>query len=548
MLETWSVQRMNHIVDGVTSIYQRTPPGDVPAADDDARQVALDPDRALPRRVAWWADREPGRMFLQEVTGLSLTYGEAWHRVRRWAARLTDLGLRRGDRLVTMLPASADAVLAWLAAGLLGVIEVPVNPELRGEFLTHVLTDSGARLALVRPEFAPLLSGCAIPVVTAERGAGLPPDAAGPAGYPAVTDPACVIYTSGTTGPAKGVVLSWAQFTANIGRIPRSWLGGDDAVYCAHPMFHVTGRSPVVVMADVGGRVVLRERFSASAFLSDVRAFGCTSTTVQSGLVLATPESADDADNPLRIAYAGHNSALARRFGARFGVHVIDAYGSTEAGFPIVRRWLPDGGGSRCGRLRRGYQARVAGPDGGEVPDGTAGELWILPPARPLVMLEYLHRPDVTAAAFAGEWYRTGDVVVRHPDGEFQFVDRMRDTIRRLGENISASAVESVVAADPGVADCAVLGVPDPVAGHEVLLAVVPLDGGGDGDGEFDPSALYTRLSDQLPRYALPEYIVVCETLPKTPTHKVRKDGLLQTLDTGSAWRPPSRRPTGRVS
>src|SRR5262249_33481082 len=153
-----------------------------------------------------------------------------------------------------------------------------VNPELRGEFLAHVLTDAAARLALVRPEFEPLISGsgCAIPVVPAERGAGLPPNPAVLAGYPAIADPACVIYPSGTTGPAKGVVLSWAQFTANIGRIPRSWLSGDDAVYCANPMFHVTGRSPVVVMADVGGRVVLHERFSASAFLSDVRAFGCT--------------------------------------------------------------------------------------------------------------------------------------------------------------------------------------------------------------------------------------------------------------------------------
>jgi crotonobetaine/carnitine-CoA ligase len=524
----------------LTPIYQRTPDGDIPAADDDAGRVALDPAMVLPFRVAWWAEQHPARPFLQEVTGLSLTYGETWDRVLRWATWLTELGLRRGDRLVTMLPASADAVLCWLAAGVLGVIDVPVNPELRGGFLAHVLTDSAARLALVRPEFGPLLSGAALSVVPAERGMGLPADPATPPGYPAVTDPACVIYTSGTTGPSKGVVLSWAQLSANIGRMPRSWLGGGDAVYCSHPMFHVTGRSPVVVMADVGGRVVLRERFSASAFLPDVRTFGCTSTTVQSGLVLATPEAADDQDNPLRIAYAGHNIALARRFGARFNVHVIDAYGSTEAGFPMVRRWTPDVGDNRCGRLRRGYQARIVGPDGDDVPDGTAGELWIMPPARPLVMLEYLRHPDATAAAFAGEWYRTGDMMRRHLDGEFEFLDRKRDTIRRLGENISASAVESVVAADPEVADCAVLGVPDPVAGYEVLLVVVPRHAAGDGG--FDPSALYVRLSDQLPRYARPAYIVVRSALPKTPTHKVRKTGLLDALDIGSAWRPPTRR------
>jgi len=157
----------------LTPIYQRTPDGGIPAVDDDALRVALDPAMVLPYRVAWWAGQESARPFLQEVTGLSLTYGEAWHRVLRWATWLTELGLRRGDRLVTMLPASADAVLCWLAAGLLGVVEVPVNPELRGEFLTHVLTDSAARLALVRPEFRPLLSAAAIPVVTAEREAAI---------------------------------------------------------------------------------------------------------------------------------------------------------------------------------------------------------------------------------------------------------------------------------------------------------------------------------------------------------------------------------------
>jgi crotonobetaine/carnitine-CoA ligase len=524
-------------------VYHWPPAAGLPAADDDARE-ATDPGQVLPRRIAWWAEREPGRPFLQEVTGASLSYGEAWDRALRWATWLAGLGLRRGDRLITMLPASADAVLAWLAAGILGVTEVPVNPELRGEFLSHVLTDAAARLAVVRPEFRSTLtgSGCPVPVVTAERGADLGVPAASLAGYPSPADPACVIYTSGTTGPAKGVMLSWAQFAAMIGRIPRSWLSGQDAAYCAHPMFHVTGRSPVQVMADLGGRVVFRERFSASAFLTDVRSFGCTTTTVQSSLLLATSELPDDADNPLRVAYAGHNTELARRFSARFGVHPVDAYGSTEAGFPIVRRWIPEHRRSPCGRLRRGYQARVVGPDSLDVPDGRPGELWIAPPARPLVMLGYLNHPAATAAAFDGPWYRTGDTVIRHPDGEFEFIDRMDDTIRRLGENISASAVESVIAAAPDVAECAVLGVPDAVTGQEVLLALVPA-GGAAG---FDPADLYTRLAGQLPRYALPEYIVVCHALPKTPTNKVRKTGLLDQLDTGSAWRPPRRRRDGR--
>jgi crotonobetaine/carnitine-CoA ligase len=525
----------------LAEIYARTDTGDVPATDDDAAVLALDPAFVLPRRVAWWAERAPERPFLQEVTGRSLTYGETWEAARRWATWLAEQGVGPGDRFVTMLPAAADAVLLFLAGSLLGAVEVPVNPDLRGSFLHHVLTDADARLAVVRAEFAASVhdSGVDLAVVVVEREDVRPMSCAvAPVSFSASSDAACVIYTSGTTGPAKGVVLSWAQLAATIGRIPRSWFDERDAVYCCHPMFHVTGRSPLVTMADVGGRVVLRERFSASSFLADVREHGCTSSTVQVGLVLATPESPDDADNPLRVVYGGHNLTLAHRFGRRFGVHVVDAYGSTEAGFPLLLRWLPADLDRRwCGRLRRGYQARVVDAAGHDVADGTAGELWIRPPARALVMLEYLNRPDATTSAFAGEWYRTGDAVVRGADGEFEFVDRLRDTIRRLGENISTSAVETVVAAEPDVAECAVIGVPDPVAGHEVLLAVVPRDG-----HELDAAGLYTRLTARLPRYMLPAYVVVCAELPKTPTHKVQKAGLLDALDLDRAWRPPARR------
>lgn len=524
----------------MAEIYGRTSTGDVPARDDDAGTVALDPAYVLPRRVAWWAARSPDRAFLQEVTGRALTYGQTWDAARRWATWLSEQGVGRGDRFVTMVPASVDAVLVWLAASLLGAVEVPVNPELRGSFLQHVLADAGSGRAVVRPEFASLVrdSGVDLTTVTVPRDDPRPLTCdLAPESLPACSDASCVIYTSGTTGPSKGVVLSWAQFSATIGRIPRSWFDGTDAVYCCHPMFHVTGRSPLVTMADVGGRVVLRERFSASSYLSDVREHGCTSGTVPIGLVLATPELPDDSDNPLRVVYGPRNITLARRFRARFDVHVVDAYGSTEAGFPIMLRWLPTDPDRRsCGRLRRGYDARVVDPAGDDVEDGQAGELWVHPPARALVMLEYLNRPDATTAAFSAGWYRTGDAVIRHADGHFEFVDRLRDTIRRMGENISTSAVESVVVTDPEVDDCAVVGVPDPLAGHEVLLAVVPRAG-----RDIDPAELYARLTEQLPRYMLPAYVVVCTDLPKTPTHKVQKTGLLDALDLDGAWRPPAR-------
>jgi crotonobetaine/carnitine-CoA ligase len=295
------------------------------------------------------------------------------------------------------------------------------------------------------------------------------------------------------------------------------------------------------VMSDVGGRVVLRERFSASAFLDDVRTGGCTSTTAYVPLILATPERDDDADNPLRVVWGGGRLPLSARFAKRFGTHVVEAYGSTEAGFPLVLRTPPPDLRHRwIGSPRRGYALRVVGPDEAEAPDGTVGELWVRPPARELMLLEYLNQPAATAAATAGGWYRTGDAVLRHTDGTFIFVDRLRDTIRRNGENISSTAIETVISIDPAVGECAVLGVPDPIAGQAVAVVVVPSSAG------CEPALLYERLRSELPRHALPSYVILTDSLPRTPTNKVRKTELEDSLDLSRAWRPPdTRRPAG---
>jgi len=514
---------------------------DLPAQDDDPVAVGTDPAYVLPRLIARRAATDPGRPFLVEVDGRALTYAETWDLARRWAHRLAGLGVGRGDRVLTLVPTSIDAVCLWLGVACLGAVEVPVNPELRGTFLAHALGLPRARLCLTRPEFTDSVTALDVPdleVVTVERGAA-EVSAEPPAeidSLPTPADPACVIYTSGTTGPAKGVVIPWAQLASTIGRIPRSLLGPDDAVYCCHPMFHVTGRSPLLSMADVGGRVVLRERFSASAFLDDVRRHGCTSTTPFVPMLLATPERPDDADNPLRMVLSAAGS-LARRFEQRFGLRVIECYGSTEAGFPLLQRRAPADPSRRwIGRPRRGYEARVADPEGHPTPDGEIGELWVRAGDRRLLQLGYLHDPKATAAAFHGDWYRTGDAVIRDPGGAFVFVDRVRDTIRRHGENISASALEAVVDVDPAVAACAVLGRPDPVAGQEVVLVVVPND-----PAAFAPAELWTRLAEQVPRYMLPGRVVSVDSLPTTPTNKIRKVGLLDGLDLDAAWGPTKR-------
>jgi len=500
--------------------------------------TATDPASVLPVQLRSRARAEPDRPFLLEVTGGSATYGATWDGVCSWAEHLRDLGVGPGRHVATLLPPSIDAAMVWIALGCLGAVEIPVNPDLNGAFLEHVLDDAAPMLCLARPEFVDRIRDTrpAVRVRAVERGEWETLDAATTEirTLPSPSDIACVIYTSGSTGPAKGVVLDWAQFATTIDRIP---LGPDDVTYNCHPMFHVTGRSPLVTMCSTGGRVVFREKFSAKATMDDVRRFGCTTGTFLSALLLPLPPRDDDADNPLEAVFAGHNVALAAKFAERFAVKCYDLYGSTEVGFPLVLSNPPDLERTWCGRVRDGYRAQVVDEHGQPAADGVPGELWIRPDDRLMIMVGYLNQPEATARALNGGWYHTGDIVIRHPDGNFEFLHRAGDTIRRMGENISTTAVEAVIDEHPQLSGCAVLGVPDPIAGHEVLIAAEVVE-----NSPLDEPTLYKWLTSRLPKHTLPKYLTLTDALPRTPTNKVLKTGLLDTIELTGVWSPPTRR------
>jgi crotonobetaine/carnitine-CoA ligase len=515
-------------------------PLDVGRADDDPGGVGTDPALVAPRLLASRARESPDHPFLTDVGGVRVTYREALDRVLRWCHLLRDVGVRDADRLASLLPASVDATCAWFACGLSRIVEVPVNPELRGESLRHVLTDAGVRTCLIRPEQREVLAECqglGLNVVVVDREGTLiahrPVQAVDD--FPTPKDVACVIYTSGTTGPSKGVVVTWAQLSGIIGRLPRSWFGPSDVAYAPWPMFHVTGRSPVIVMLDAGGQVVLRERFSLTDFWDDVCAHGVTYTTVAPvvRLLLDAP-GPRPGEHSLRVVFGGSDARASVEFKDRFGVRVCTSYGSTEIGFPIVNRDCTAATAHVAGWPRRGYLVRAVDAGGNDVDHGEIGELLVRPPVRELMLREYLGQSELTARALAGGWYHTGDAVRLFDDGSVQFVDRMRDTIRRFGENISSVAVESVVAAREEILECAVVGVPSRAAGQDVFLVVVPAPAG------LDLAALFDALRDELPRHALPAYIAITDELPKTPNGKARKADLGALL--ADAWHSPAAR------
>jgi carnitine-CoA ligase len=512
--------------------------------DDDPLATGLDPSLVLPVMIRRWALEDPKRAFMVEVGGRAVSYGEFWDELLGWCTLLTSLGVKPGDRVASLLPASIDAQLLWLAASCIGAWEVAVNPDLRGELLRHVFTDSAPVHCFARPDTAHVAqnSGVDVALTIVPRGESFVAQVTRATldTLPAPSDVSCVIYTSGTTGPAKGAIIPWGQLSTILGRTPRSWFSESDAVYAALPMFHVTGRSPTITMADVGGRVVFREKLSISEFWDDVRTYQCTSTTASgAALLLALPPSEDDVDNPLQIALFGALGPTAIEFGRRFGVSLIANYGSTEIGFPFTNRDVSPETCHIAGWLRPGYEARVVNSDGDDLPYGAAGELWIKPPDPLLMTRGYLNRPDATAKAIVDGWYHTGDAVILHESlpgrPALQFVDRIKDTVRRFGENISGSALETIINADVELIECAVLGVPSEVAGQEILLVVRPIDA-----DSFVPETLFERLRDQLPKHCLPAYIALrADEFPKTPNGKIRKVELTDEIDrvaSGQVW------------
>ncbi len=497
-------------------------------AQDDPAGVALDAELVLPCRIARWAATDPDRVFLVEVGGPTWTYRDVLDGMQRWITLLRARGVEPGDRVASFLPPSVDAHLVWLASAAMGALEVSVNPELRGPLLDHVVRDARPRLCVVRATERDLVPpSMPAVVVDDDPAAGETPTVV--ERWPAPGDASCVIYTSGTTGPAKGVVIPWGQLNATIGRIPRTWLSGGDAVYAPWPMFHVTGRSPLPAIVDVGGRVVLRERLSIGEFWRDITTYGCTSTTIGAVASLLVDTDAPPG-HPLRWVFMAPRGELSLRIQERFGVQVIGNYGSTEIGFPILNRAMGPDTAHLAGWPRPGYQTQVVA-EGAPVPDGVPGELWIKGPVRAVTFTGYL---GADGDPLVDGWYRTGDLVVRRADGAIEFVDRLRDVIRRFGENISSVAVENVVTADPEVDGCAVLASPSAVCGEEVLLVVAPVPG-----TSIDPQKLFGRLVDVLPRYALPAYIAVHATMPRTPTGKVAKHQLHVSATDTDVWESP---------
>jgi carnitine-CoA ligase len=512
-------------------------------------------EQTLPRLLERQAQAYGGKPLLRMAGGPELSYADVRARARAAAATLQAAGIEPGDRVMVLSENRLELLELVLGCAVLGAVAVPVNTALRGEQLQHVLDNSRPRLVAVEPELLEPLQAAA-PPPSLERvwvfGAeGAPGEALGvPAapfpelqGEPAPGTGAevgpgtllAILYTSGTTGPSKGVCCPQAQFYwwgVTVGELLE--IGEDDILYTCLPMFHTNALNAFVQALVAGATFVIGERFSASQFWQRAAAEGATVTYLLGAMVNilhGRPPAAGDSAHRVRIALAPATPAsLHEPFRQRFGVLLIEGYGSTETNCAI---------GAAAARQRPGwmgveladYEVDVVDENDETVAPGEAGEL-VLRPRHPFSFATgYFANEAATIDAWRNFWFHSGDRVLRDEEGWIRFVDRTKDAIRRRGENISSYEVEAAISSHPQVAGVAVFAVPSEMAEDEVMAAVVPKP-----EEEIDPEELIRHCEGRLAYFAIPRYVDLVEALPTTENGKVRKAVLRERAVTATTW------------
>ena len=489
-------------------------------------------DRTLPAMLRRAAARF-GDSPLARFAGAEWSHRGAPGIAARGAAALRAAGISRGDRVAILSSNRAELLEIFLGCGWIGAVAVPINTAALRPQIEYYLANSGAKLVAAEPRFVerlpPVEKLWVIGEHYPERQEEIEAEALEPG------DTLAILYTSGTTGSAKGVTCPHAQYY---------WWGANTAsilgvrageVLCTMlPLFHINALNTFAQAALTGGHAVFEPRFSASEFWPTVAGHAATVIYLLGAMVpilLAQPEHPLERAHDVRIGLGpGVPPAALEAFRARTGVTLIEGYGSTETNFVIATS--PDTPfRGVMGWVRPGFEARVVDEHDVELPAGQAGELLLRADAPFAFATGYFGMPEKTVEAWRNLWFHTGDRVVREADGALRFVDRLKDAIRRRGENISSYEVEQALLAHADVAAAAVYGVASDLAEDEVMAAVVPQPG-----RTVDPAALAAFCEPRLPKFAIPRYIDVLDELPCTASGKVQKYKLKRRGVTASTW------------
>ncbi|WP_408899895.1 class I adenylate-forming enzyme family protein (plasmid) [Nocardioides sp. R1-1] len=529
---------------------------DTTASGPDLEPRDKEPRAGLGGLLRQAAQDSPDAVFLEDGSATTVTFGAAWRHVSRSIEALRARGLAAGDRIGILLPNDVRWPLTWLAVTGGGFVAVPINCSYETGDVRHVLDDAQVAAMVTDVDLVSKVSGAGAahpPVIVSARSLFALEETVGSTDAVEVTEDSSSLanlqYTSGTSGMPKACMLTHGYWL-EVGRAMSNAfeLTSADRLITAQPFSYIDPMWMTVMSLQHRIPLVVLPRFSASRFWDDVRRYRATVLYVLGSmpqLLLGQPATGHDTDNDVRLVLCSAiPAAVHADLEARWNAPWREAYGLTESGLNILAP-LDDPrsvGQGLLGVPAPGWRVRVVDSTGADVADGQQGELLL---AGPSLMLGYWNRPEATAAVLREGWFHTGDLAIRREDGWLRLVGRLKDSVRRGGENIAASEVEEIIRELDFVSDCAVVGVDDELFGQEVKVHVeVPV-----GTVTEELAVLVQdHARARLAPFKVPRYVDIWRSLPRTPSERIAKhkiaqhpsDQLVATVDLGQRGRRTS--------
>ena len=464
------------------------------------------------------------------------TYKEAQEAVNNCRNRLYDAGVREGDRVGIFSRNSADFIFAYMGATSLGAIAVPINFQLSNREIAYIIKDSGIRVLLT---YQPLNLVDALAALRCDLKVTqfdiktISKAKKNIAEAPALSadfdehKPCATIYTSGTTGNPKGAVLSHRNLVANCEQMRDNGMGckPEHNVLCVLPMYHAFGWTCSVLYSFFSGaEVVILDSFTPKETIGVIREEKVTDLYIVPSICSLLTKLATTEDmKSLRLVVSGGTTLplqIQQDFIKKFGVDICEGYGLSETS-PVVTMNPPEKPivGS-CGKIVPGITWKLIDGEGKEVPQGEAGELIV---KGENIMLGYWNLPDVTQDAMRGGWFHTGDVARADEEGYIYIVDRIKDMIISMGENIYPREVEELIYQFPGISEAAVVGIDDKLRGQAGACFYSLHDG-----ASINIRELKKFLQANLALYKIPREFHELPSLPRTSTGKIAKRQILK--------------------
>lgn len=519
----------------------------------------------MPHLIKRQAEKYGDRPFIDIQGGRGCSYADFYRQGRTVASALYNSGVRHGDRVFLMMENRLEFLQICIGCWEIGAVCVPVNTQLKGFSLQHQLHNSDPAMVFIEAgllanffDVDPLPKS-ALSVILLDEANGSDVAAAFgrpdflsfvallsrandgqnlPAG-PTPADVGCILYTSGTTGPAKGVLMPHAHLALYSVPIPSLEIGEDDIYYCCLPLFHVNGLyTQVFACLLSGARVFCVKKFSPNRWLREIRECGATLTNLiglMIELIYKTEPKPDDHLNPLRgmLAMPVADAWIAD-FCKRFDLKICQSFGMTECNIVTYTELSDHPVSGDAGTIRTDlFDVVIVEPDADEpLANGQLGEIVIRPKIFHAFMQGYLGMPEKVTDAWKNLWFHTGDAGRITDGNHLHYVDRIKDRIRRRGENVSAYELEQVILMLPEVAEVAVIGVAAGDAGseQEVMACIVR-----NGTSTLMAETVVEHCVANAPRFSIPRFVKFMDELPKTVTNRVQKQ-LLRNDGTDGAW------------